>query len=40
MSLGVGALDPTSLKPCMMVLANQLDQIQLSALFDDLEREV
>ena len=39
MSLEVGALDPTFLKPCMMALANQLDQSQLSTLFDELERE-
>lgn len=40
MSLEVGALDPTFLKPCMMALANQLDQSQLASLFDELEREV
>jgi len=40
MSLEVGSLDPTFLKPCMMALANQLDERQLSTLFDELEREV
>ena len=40
MSLEVGSLDPTFLKPCMMALGNQLDQSQLSTLFDELEREV
>jgi TPR repeat protein len=40
MSLEVGGLDPTFLKPCMMALANQLDQSQLSTLCDELEREV
>jgi TPR repeat protein len=40
MSLEVGALDPTFLKPCMMALANQLDQGQLATLYDELEREV
>jgi len=40
MSLEVGALDPTFLKPCMMALANQLNQGQLVALYDELEREV
>ena len=30
MSLEVGALDPTFLKPCMMALANQLNQGQLA----------
>jgi hypothetical protein len=40
MSLEVGALDPTYLQPCKMALANQLDERQLSTLFDELEREV
>ena len=40
MSLEVGSLDPTFLKPCMTALANQLDERQLSTLFDELEREV
>lgn len=40
MSLEVGALDPTFLKPCMMALANQLNESQLTTLFDELEREV
>jgi hypothetical protein len=40
MSLEVGALDPTFLKPCMMALANQLDQSQLETLYDELEREL
>jgi len=40
MSLEVGALDPTFLQPCKMALTNQLDEHQLSTLFDELEREV
>ena len=40
MSLEVGALDPTFLQPCKMALSNQLDERQLSTLFDELEREV
>ena len=40
MSLEVGALDPSFLKPCMMALANQLNQGQLATLYDELEREV
>jgi hypothetical protein len=40
MSLEVGSIECTFLKPCMMALDGQLNQSQLDSLFHELEREV